>query len=97
MAVVRIARAPSSYRSSMIRWESLAGTIERTATQPSLCSGEIGRRLQARGERDGALQVLGAAVVVHHHVAAGHQDALEAAQELLDLRVRRAVRRRCGG
>ncbi|CAM5483738.1 hypothetical protein STANM309S_04758 [Streptomyces tanashiensis] len=24
----------------MIRWASLAGTIARTATQPSLCSGE---------------------------------------------------------
>lgn len=84
MAVVRMARAPSSYRSSMIRCASLAATMERTATQPSWCRGD-GRRLQARGEGDRALQVLDAAVVVHHHVAAGDQDALEPAQELLHL------------
>src|SRR5690606_41120578 len=40
MAVVRMARAPMSYRSSMMRWASLEGTMARTATQPSLCSGE---------------------------------------------------------
>jgi hypothetical protein len=44
-----------------------------------------GRRLQAGGEGDGLLQLLDAAVVVHHHVRPGDQDALEAAQELLDL------------
>ncbi|EGJ78698.1 putative ATP phosphoribosyltransferase [Streptomyces sp. Tu6071] len=46
-----------------------------------------GRRLQPRRERHRPLQVLDAAVVVHHHVAAGDEDALEAAQEALHARV----------
>ena len=40
MSVTRIARAPSSYSSSIIRCTSARGTIACTATQPSRCSGE---------------------------------------------------------
>ncbi len=70
----------------MMRCASLDGTIARTATQPSLCSGEtVGD--PGRGQGDGLLQLLDPAVVVHHHVRAGDQDALEAAQELPHLGV----------
>ena len=68
------------------------GTIARTATQPSRCSGEtVGHSMpgvsatafSTWSRRD---------VVVHHHVAAGDQDALEPAQEHLE--AGRAPRRR---
>src|SRR6266702_586184 len=41
MSVTRMARAPTSYSSSMIRCTSVRATIAWTATQPSRCSGEI--------------------------------------------------------
>ena len=63
-----------------------AGTIARTATQPSRCSGEmVGLSMPGR-ERDRVARRAPADVVVHHHVAAGHQDALDAAAEDLEAR-----------
>ena len=40
MSVSRIPRAPRSQSSSISRWAPARGTIARTATQPSRCSGE---------------------------------------------------------
>ena len=85
MAVVRMARAPSVVQ-VVHDPLGLLGRDHRADGDPALVvQRRDGRRLQARGERDGLLQVLGAAVVVHHHVRPCDQDALEAAQELLHL------------
>ena len=40
MGLTRMARAPSSYRASMIELASARGIMTRTATQPESCSGE---------------------------------------------------------
>ena len=40
MSVDKMPRAPRSHRSSITRWASSRRTIDRTATQPSRCSGE---------------------------------------------------------
>ena len=84
MSVSRMPRAPMSKSSSISRWAPARGTIARTATQPSRCSGGDGRALDARRERDRVRDVVALDVVVHHHVAAGDQDALEAALEDLE-------------
>ena len=81
MSVSRMPRAPMSNSSSISRWAPARGTIARTATQPSRWSGEIGRALDARREGDGGFDAGPLDVVVHHHVAPGHQDALEPALE----------------
>ena len=96
MAVVRMARAPRSYRLVHDPLGLRGGDHGADGDPALVVQRGDGRRLQARCQRDGPLQILDPAVVVHHHVAAGHQYALEAAQELLHLRLV-ASARRCGG
>ena len=81
MSVTRIPRAPMVHSSSITRWAPARGTIARTATQPSRCSGEtVG--LSMPGVSATARPTCSCGdVVVHHHVAAGHHHALEPAAE----------------
>ena len=60
MPVVRMARAPRSYRSSMMRWASRGGDHGADGDPALVVQRGDGRRLQARGEGDGLLQVLDA-------------------------------------
>ena len=89
MSVSRMPRAPRSYSSSISRWAPSRGH-HRAHRDPALAMQRRDRRaLDARGQRDGLVDLLVGDVVVHHHVAAGHQDALEPAPE--DLEARPAV------
>ena len=84
MSVSRMPRAPRSYSSSISRWAPARGTIARTATQPSRCSGETVGLSMPGVSAHRLLDPVGGDVVVHHHVGAGHQDALEPAPEHLE-------------
>ena len=94
MSVTRMARAPTSYSSSMIRCTSSRSTIACTATQPSRCSGETVGDSMPGVSATGRVEQVGPHVVGEHHVAAGHQHALQAAQQLRRPAVARARRPR---
>ena len=81
MSVTRIPRAPMVHSSSITRWAPARGTIARTATQPSRCSGEtVGLSMPGVSATASADPLLGD-VVVHHHVAPRDHHALEPAPE----------------
>jgi hypothetical protein len=87
MSVTRMPRAPSSHSSSMIRLVSLA-LDHRAHGDPALVVQRAdGRRLDAGGDRAGVVDLLDADVVVDHDVPAGDDDAVEAADQLVDLGV----------
>ena len=88
MSVTRIARAPTSYSSSMTWLVRARGTMARTATQPLSCNGETVGDSRPGRQRTGALDVLDPHVVVHQHVLPGDQHALQASGQHVDLRVR---------
>ena len=84
MSVSRMPRAPRSNSSSISRWAPARGTIARTADQPSRCSGATVGLSMPGVSCDRRGDLLGRDVVVHHHVAARDQDALDPAPEDLE-------------
>ena len=81
MSVTRIARAPRSYSSSMTRLRRRARDHGPDGHPARVVQRRDGRRLQAGREREACSTSSTRHVVVHHHVLAGHQDALQPAQD----------------
>ena len=92
MSVTRIARAPELVQLVHdLRWCASAGTMARTATQPLSCSGDTVGDSSPGVSAQACSTSSTRHVVVHHHVAARGQDALQPAAQDLDGRRSRAV------